>query len=224
MNASIRLTIRKTVSRFLPLPVRQSIEQYLQMREWRGRDYQMPAPIFIKQMVLSTYGNRTGCWIETGTFLGDTTDFLAKAAKHVYSIEPSPELVARARKRFQKRTNVSVLEGLSENLLGSVLDSLRGPVSLWLDGHWSGGFTFQGPQDTPILDELQIIEERLNRFDDIRIFIDDVRCFASHGDDASPYPSRTQLVEWADKNNLKWMIVSDIFVAGRRDYLPSDGM
>ncbi len=113
----------------------------------------MPCPTHVKWEVLRRYGGEDRVWIETGTYYGDTTAFLAEFASHVYTIEPSPTLAAGARQRFTSRTKVSVVEGTSESALELVLGRVSGNVSFWLDGHFSAGVTFKGAQDTPILAE-----------------------------------------------------------------------
>jgi hypothetical protein len=49
---------------------------------------------------------------------------------------------------------------------------------------------------------------------DLVVFIDDIRDFDE--DLNSGYPSRDVLVAWANKNNFKWNIEQDIFVAKTR--------
>ena len=207
---------RESIRELLPEWVLSRRRRILELYGWRKRGYRIPAPTFVKHDLLSQYGLLDGIWIETGTFRGITTAFLAKTAKHVYSIEPGPELVRSARKRFAKSPNVTIIEGLSEHCLGDVLEKVSGNVSFWLDGHWSEGITFKGPIDTPILQELQEIENHLGRLDDVRILIDDMRCFDPENEFFSDYPSRSRLVDWADSNGLFWTIESDIFVACKR--------
>lgn len=153
-----------------------------------------------------------GAWIETGTYIGDTTEVLSKFSKMVYSIEPSQELVDKAQIRFANTANVKILHGLSEKVLPPLLESgeLAGvDLNFWLDGHYSAGFTHQGPKDTPIVEELVAIEKNLPQFKKVAIFIDDIRCFLP----GSEYPELNFLVEWANKNKLVWHIEYDIFVA-----------
>ncbi len=175
----------------------------------------MPAPREVKWAILHRYGIPTATWIETGTFLGDTTAFLAQTARWVYSIEPEPRLAESARKRFSNSSNVTIIEGLSEDVLEELVVSTNGPLALWLDGHFSAGITHRGPQDTPIRDELAIIEKNLGRFTSLTVLVDDVRCFAPHDPNYANYPSLIWLVQWADRNCLEWTIEQDIFIARR---------
>lgn len=186
-----------------------------QLRDWRERGYGLPAPYAVKIEVLLRRGDPEATWIETGTYLGETTEVLGRRAAHVYTIEPAAELAERARGRFKDRPNITVLEGTSETMLESTLEGIYGDVSFWLDGHFSSGPTFQGTSDTPIIDELQTIERHLSRLGRIVILVDDIRCFRSGDEGMSTYPERSMLVEWADRHGFAWEIEHDIFIATR---------
>lgn len=176
------------------------------------RNFELPCPNSIKNSVLLRNGFADGIWVETGTYLGDTTEVLSKSAPMVYSIEPSQALVEKARARFAHHENIHILHGLSETELPKLLsqDQLRNAtVNFWLDGHYSAGVTHQGPQETPIIEELQAIEKNLSQLKQVAIFIDDIRCFAPN----SPYPTLDYLVNWANSHQLAWHIEYDIFVA-----------
>jgi hypothetical protein len=94
-----------------------------------------------------------------------------------------------------------------------LLPSLSGNINFWLDGHYSAGITYRGPQDTPILDELAHISNNLHRFEKVCVMVDDIRSFDSEIDEYSSYPSLNILVDWANQNGLGWHIEHDIFVA-----------
>ncbi len=186
------------------------------MREllaWGERGYSAPSPPFVKRNVLSRHAISGGIWIETGTFLGDTTEFLAKNSHFVYSIEPSPDLYERACKRFLNFENVKLINGLSEDVLPNILSNVSGDVCFWLDGHFSHGITFQGERDTPIREELSAIRSAISALDRIAVCIDDVRCFDPLIPDFESYPPIGFLVAWAEESGLKWSIEHDIFVA-----------
>jgi len=183
------------------------------MRSWKKSGYVMPAPDKVKRLVLQRHSLEDCTWIETGTFFGHTTLFLSGIAKHVWTIEPQHDLAILASKRLSSKGNVTVLEGLSEDHLDLILNKVTGNVCFWLDGHYSSGVTFKGPIDTPIREELQIIEKHIRRLGNIVILIDDMRCFEPKSIDYSQYPDRSWLVEWAIRNQLDWMIECDIFVA-----------
>ncbi|MGI9345801.1 MAG: hypothetical protein ACR2PW_06020 [Gammaproteobacteria bacterium] len=185
-----------------------------QMKSWRKRLYLEQAPQFIKQNVLLKYAVPQAQWVETGTYFGTTTQFLAERFDFVYSIEPGKELFDRARRLFSGR-NIELLNGTSEEMLPQLLPKLKGNINFWLDGHYSAGVTFQGPQDCPVEDELSNIDKNLNKFNDISIFIDDIHCFWPDEARYSNYPSVGLLVDWAHKRNFFWRIKHDIFIMRR---------
>jgi hypothetical protein len=102
---------------------------------------------------------------------------LSRTASFVHSIEPSPELVANARAKFKNTPNVEIIQGLSEEALPALLPKLSGDLNFWLDGHYSGNFTFKGPLDTPVKEELAAIAANLSRPDRVTVPIDDIRDF-----------------------------------------------
>lgn len=180
---------------------------------WKRRLYQAPSPQFIKKAVLLRNALFNATWVETGTYLGETTKFLSENGKFVYSIEPESNLCARATLKFKKYSNIKIIKGLSEDVFPQLLPTLSGSVNFWLDGHYSAGITFKGPQDTPILDELKIITNNISKYDFICVMIDDVRCFNPNQAEYRTYPPLNALVDWAENNNLIWNIEHDIFVA-----------
>lgn len=182
-------------------------------REWVLRKYAVPSPALIKRSVLLRLGTPGGVWVETGTFMGDTTALLALDAKEVYTIEPDKALFDKAVARFNDDSHVHVIHGLSEEAFPSLLPTLSGAVNFWLDGHFSGGITHQGPTDCPVREELLNIENNLGRYEKIVVLIDDVRCFDPSILEYSDYPDINFLVDWARKNNLRWHIEHDIFIA-----------
>jgi hypothetical protein len=172
-----------------------------------------PSPQFIKHSVLLRNALPNSIWVETGTYLGQTTKKLSKHGLYVYSIEPEPSLHANAASYFKLHKNIEILKGLSEEILPSLLPKLSGDINFWLDGHYSAGNTHKGPKDTPILEELAQISNHLNYLGRVCVMIDDIRFFNPEFDPSSSYPSLNLLVDWANQNSLIWHIEHDIFVA-----------
>lgn len=184
-----------------------------EIRDWERRMFSAPSPSHIKRSVLRRNGNPYSIWVETGTFQGDTTQYLADTAKFVHSIEPEPTLFKLATERFKSTPNVQLHFGLSEKVLPELLQNLTGDVNFWLDGHYSGGITHKGPIETPIVQELETIERHRERFAPLTVMIDDIRCFQPHVPEYSSYPDLEFIVSWARRNNLKWHIEQDILIA-----------
>ena len=173
----------------------------------------MPAPQDVKWAVLERYGSGAQTWVETGTYLGDTTALLARWAPTVFTIEPEPTLASNAAKRFEATPGVTVMTATSELALPQILQSLTGTVSFWLDGHYSAGNTFLSDNETPITAELAEIERHLARLSHVAVLVDDMRCFDPTQQAFASYPSRSFAVDWANRNALSWTIEHDIFVA-----------
>lgn len=184
-------------------------------RRWAKNGFLVPAPGMVKRACLTRHSFKDATWIETGTYLGETTNFLSKTAKRVVSIEPEPELFRRAQVRFAAVTNIELINGLSEEIFPALLPSIRGSVNFWLDGHYSAGVTHLGPQETPIVDELKVISENMKNFEGLCVMIDDVRLFGNtaSGLQDKAYPDIDVLVNWARDNKLPWTIEQDIFIA-----------
>lgn len=177
---------------------------------WNNKNYASPSPHFIKQRVLLRNSIPGSIWVETGTYLGETTKELSKHGSFVYSIEPEPALYSRAADCFRSHPNVEILKGLSEEVFPSLLPKLSGDINFWLDGHYSSGITHRGPQDTPILEELAHISANLNHFRKVCVMIDDIRFFNPGLGTYSTYPTLNVLVDWAIKHGLIWHIEHDI--------------
>ena len=195
--------------------LRRILNLYLEHKGWRAKQYAAPSPHFVKQAVLLRNAFQNATWIETGTYLGQTTEVLSKHGAFVYSIEPEPTLYANALTRFESAQNVKIINGISEEVFPVLLPKLSGKINFFLDGHYSGGETFAGPNDCPLLDELNFISQNLHRFQAVSILIDDIRlCGKRHS--YGLYPSLDNLVDFARVNNLDWHIEHDIFVANKK--------
>jgi hypothetical protein len=181
---------------------------------WRRSNYSSPSPQHVKIKVLISHSLPNATWIETGTYLGDTTSKLSKIAKKVISIEPQTELSLFASTRLKRKKNVEVINATSEGCIIKVLAGVSGPTCFWLDGHYSGDVTFQGSEISPILLELDAISSYLTK-NKVVVLVDDFRLFVNSA--TTGYPPQSTLIDWASENNLSWTVEHDIFVAKSRD-------
>lgn len=204
--------IKKLLKKILPDNLIESIRRQREFKYWEKRNYLENAPQFIKELVLEKYSIKNANWIETGTFRGETTKYLSKRYPLIYSIEPDVEFYKVALNRF-KNQNVKLFNDISENIFPILLPTLKDNLNFWLDGHYSGGGTFKGNKECPIIDELNAIEVNFNNFEKISIFIDDVRLFLSSAND---YPSIDYLVNWSRRLNMSWRIEHDIFIIQKK--------
>jgi hypothetical protein len=133
----------------------------------------------------------------------------------VYTIEPSEYLAQRAKSQLHRLRNVEVLHGTSEEIFPGLLAGITGDVSFWLDGHASGGVTFEGSQATPIREELAAISTYQAGWGRLAVLVDDFRGFGESRSTRGPYPPKASLVDWSEANGLQWTVEHDIFVAWR---------
>ena len=207
--------IKKIIARKNPLLFITGLNRVRTIKrfvEWKKRNFLAPPPQIVKQSVLEKYAVVGGVWVETGTFYGLTTEFLARRFPHVHTIEPSTDLYNTTRERLRDQ-NITFYNGCSEDLLPRLLPDISGDINFWLDGHYSAGITFRGNKDCPVEDELEAIEKNLDNFNKISILIDDVRCFLpSSSAEYNDYPSIDYLVDWARRFNMHWRIEQDIFI------------
>ena len=205
---------KKGMNAFIELEPRTNLF-VSEFQNWIADGFKSPPPLAVKWDVLTRW-SRSKHWIETGTLWGETTEFLSKQNFSVITIEASLELYEKAKLKFKENSLVSVVNGLSENELNDAISlSIKNKaesISFWLDGHYSGGGTHQGPVDTPIVAELQIIENRLRELESVYVFIDDIRLFNAGNLKHKDYPNLDMLVNWANRNNLLWAIEQDIFI------------
>jgi predicted O-methyltransferase YrrM len=104
--------------------------------------------------------------IETGTFLGLTTRFLAKSGLPVYSAEIKPEYYHIAKLNVRQHPNVNLVCGDSVDMLEHLSrngDSIRRPFA-YLDAHWW--------DQLPLSDEVSLV---LDRWSDALLLIEDCR-------------------------------------------------
>ncbi len=115
-------------------------------------------------------------FIETGTYLGNTTHAMRTIFDRVISIELSDELYAAAVERFKNDPGTTLVKGDSAKMMGEVLACAKSTrPMIWLDAHWSGGNTAKADENTPILAEIKAIQKA--GITDAVILIDDVSYF-----------------------------------------------
>jgi hypothetical protein len=158
-----------------------------------------------KRKIIISIADKYDCtdvFIETGTYMGDTVEYLKNSFSKLISIELSKELAEKAKKRFAEESKVQIIQGDSAKQLSAILAAISTPVVFWLDGHYSSEFqagneyiaTGKGEKDTPIMEELlQIARHPVKKH---LILIDDARLFNGQND----YPTRQQVARFVTQN------------------------
>jgi hypothetical protein len=176
------------------------------LRPWYEAKFVIP-PYSEKRAIMVEYQQKfnTKCFVETGTFMGDTIAQMEKHFELLYSIELADALAAKAQKRFENVAKVHILHGDSGEKIKEILVELTQPTLFWLDGHYSGEFkvgdefvkTGKAEINTPILNELSAILK--NGLASNIILIDDARLFNGKQD----YPSYPELIHFVAQFNIQ---------------------
>ena len=194
------------------------IKNIRSLKNWHKRNFRSPSPSFIKLKILNSENMDNCLWIETGTYYGETTYYLSKIAKKVISIEADERLFNLTSSKFKLFKNVEIFLAKSEEILEKILIKEKNfeNICIYLAAHLCNDHiknidTF-GSKDnsTPIIKELKIIEKNLKNFKNIKILIDDIRLFNLNYHN---YPNINEIVDWCKKNQLKWTVEQDIFIA-----------
>ena len=156
--------------------------------------------------------------VETGTYKGDTTLFLANsgACERVFTIELNKMFYENAKKRFQHEIDngndnarkIIPLHGDSGDVLqnSEIFKTLKDRnVLYFLDGHYSYLDTARGEEDSPIMKELEFIFNQNKIYGINVIIIDDVKEFrgsrfregegGSSTDEIIYYPELTSILD-----------------------------
>jgi hypothetical protein len=197
-------------TRFFSPVVSKRIFLFHELLIWIQNDFQIPSPPEVKRKVLKSNGIPGVNWIETGTYLGETSFYLSRYFNHVTTLEPNSELHSRAEKKFKKIKNISFILGASETKFDEIMQKHSGSVNIFLDGHYSGGITSKTTHPTPLKEEINIVLNHLERFDEIRLFIDDVRCMNPEIEDYIEYPSLSYVLKRLESFSSNISIQHDI--------------
>jgi hypothetical protein len=173
----MRKLLKKTVLYKSIKAVRKKVIQRNEIKSWERNGKPVPPPHIVKQQTLRNYANKYGLkiFIETGTYYGDMIEALKNDFEQLYSIELSEMLYEKARMRFEDEVKIKIIHGDSGVMLQMVLEKIDKPALFWLDGHYSGGVTERGDEETPIYKELETIY-KAHDYGHV-IVIDDARCF-----------------------------------------------
>ncbi len=176
-------------------------------------------PERMKRITLRHYARRHALrtFVETGTFRGETIEFMLPHVDQIHSVELSDQLHAAALEKFKDQPRVHLHKGDSATVLPKIVQELERPALIWLDAHYSAKVTAHGPEETPILAELRAVFGR-SKAPHV-ILIDDAREF----EDKSTYPALDEVRKIAEANGYGYECRFDLIrltprggAAGRR--------
>ena len=132
---------------------------------------------------LDENGDEYKIFIESGTFLGETTIKLQPYFNTLYTVELSEKYfnMFNSIKNSRNLNNIFNYQGETSDILPDIfkLFNDKNKCIFWLDGHFSSGDTGKGNKDCPLIEECQIIDQ-LYPSDEMIILIDDVWLFKTY--------------------------------------------
>jgi hypothetical protein len=136
----------------------------------------MPAlELDILKLLKEDYTKYT-CFIETGTFCGETIFAFEPYFERLFTIEFSEFYYNNTKKKYLG-DKIDFINGDSSIVFSSLLPTIREKCIFFLDGHYSSGNTGQSTKDCPLNEEITHIN---NHFvNEAIIIIDDFRLFGT---------------------------------------------
>lgn len=138
--------------------------------------------------------------IETGTFEGEGTFFLAKRFPRVITIEILPEYIDKV-KNISTHSNIEYILGDSRDILPNVLENLNESAIFWLDAHNTFQYFGSTEDDCPLLEELDAIFDHIEKhYNQHFIFIDDLNSFLP----------KEEKIDQSEGDLKNWVTISEI--------------
>jgi hypothetical protein len=152
--------------------LRRGVQDTVDLVKWLVRFCPARLPDILKRRVVASHATRhhLDVFVESGTYLGATVEYLSQYCSSIYSIEYQERLYRRAIQRFAHRPNIRILHGSGSDIMPVILKELDRPALFWLDGHFASGTAAENEAACPTLLELR--EILLHRGDHV-ILIDD---------------------------------------------------
>jgi hypothetical protein len=114
------------------------------------------------------------CFIETGTYTGNTILSLEPYFNKLYTIEFSEFYYQNTKNKYDG-DKISFMLGDSSVVFKSLLPTITDKCIFFLDGHWSSGNTGKSEKDCPLNEEITQINDLFKQ--EAIIVIDDFRLF-----------------------------------------------
>jgi hypothetical protein len=136
-------SLRKFLQRTPFYSAYKSIFHYPDYWYWKLRPPPKRPPHLVKQRALLEYSRKYSLrtLVETGTYYGEMVAALRTQFDRIDSVESVPELAGAATRKFQSHPHVRILEGESQIVIPTILQSLTAPAIFWLDAgyyKWDG--------------------------------------------------------------------------------------
>ena len=151
---------------------------------------------YSKYRNLRAVQRRTGAsmLIETGTFLGVTTNRCAPHFERIYTVEIEPKLAAQAKTFLGQHPHVEVVLGDADVEVRRLFEEKKIHNTLiFLDGHFSAGLTGSADNPEPAVSILEFLLQHAGQI--AGIVIDDYREFGTQ----TGWPTKWQLTKTAEE-------------------------
>jgi len=102
--------------------------------------------------------NIYSCFVETGTYAGDTILSVEPYFEELHTIEIKREQYEASAKLYNG-DKITFHLGDSSIVLKDIIPELKKPTIFFLDAHWSEGSTGKGKKDVPLLEEIKLIND-----------------------------------------------------------------
>lgn len=157
---------------------------------------------------------KSECFIETGTYYGETTKWASNHFDKVYTIENSETIFKEVQPILSDFKNIESLFGHSKDVLTNIIGEINTNTIYWLDAHWCSGESYGKNDQCPLIEELEIINQQNA---ENSILIDDARLFLSPPplpNDFKQYPNIDEIIRVLNKNNNRFVAVfEDVIIA-----------
>lgn len=142
-------------------------------------------------------------FIETGTYIGQSTYSIQNLFSRLYTCEASKDLYRAAKNLFllTKSNNIKIYLNDSRNFLKSLNKTIAKNSVFFLDAHYSTGITSKEYGKCPLIDELQII---IRKTSNAVVVVDDIRTMNGK----NGYPNLNEILNVLP-NNAKIKITYD---------------
>jgi hypothetical protein len=114
------------------------------------------------------------CFIETGTFNGESIFSVEPFFNKLYTVEFSEKYYNRTKNRYNGK-KIQFILGDSSIVFEKLLPMIHDKTIFFLDGHYSSGDTGQSSKDCPLVEEITHINNLF--LHEAIIIIDDYRLF-----------------------------------------------
>jgi hypothetical protein len=155
-----------------------------------------PPHSYSKFRQLVAVARRSGAktFVETGTYLGNTTRRCARHFRKIVTIELSEDLHRQASSYLAQFPHIECVQGDALKELPKVLarDDVQ-DVLIFLDGHFSEGSTARGDHVEPACLEIEMLEHFRDKI--AGVVVDDFRCFGT-----GEWPAKSSLLAAVERH------------------------